>query len=105
MGRIEVGARALAAAVGDRVDAPERVDALFMLDPGWIVGEREAASDGDEATGQEVELGLPVFTIHRQGIVATDATPRSDGQGIAQARFVKKSALRVVDASEDVERG
>jgi hypothetical protein len=51
-----------------------------------------------------VQLGFPVFTIHREGVVASDAASSSDGQGIAQARFVKECTLPVVTASEDFER-
>jgi hypothetical protein len=50
-----------------------------------------------------VKLGLPVLPVHREGIVAADTAPRSDGQGVAQARLVEVHTLRVVCASEVLE--
>ena len=61
----------------------EDVGAPLVLDPGGLARVDEATGDGDELAGEEMQVGFPVDTIHRQGAVAPHAAARMNGQRLA----------------------
>src|SRR5262245_23771438 len=67
----------------------ELMDAALVLDPGRLTWIDEAAGDGNEPAGQEVQVGLPVATVHGQGAVAPNTASSMNGEGLAEHRLVE----------------
>lgn len=63
--------------------------APLVLDPRRLARIDEAAGDGDELAGKEVQISFPIGTVHRQGAVAPHAAARVNGQRLAQLLLVE----------------
>src|SRR5688572_32747299 len=91
MGCIEARRRARALGVSLGVDGMKHVGAPLVRDPRRLARIDEAAGDGDELTGEEMQIGFPVGAIHRQGAVAPYAAARVNGQRLAKSLLDRKS--------------
>ena len=75
--------------VFDGVDGAQEETLVFVLDPGRLVHVDEAASDGDEAPGEESLVELPVIAVEGQGAVAADTATDPDGESVAELSLVE----------------
>ncbi len=101
VGRVQVGDAPCASRVSNRVDGREYETLALVLDPGWRVGLGERARDSNEAAGEKAKRGLPVLSLHGEGVVASDAPARADRERVDEALLVE-GVGRTRGGGEDV---
>ncbi len=72
-----------------RVDGAEDVADPFVLDPRGLGGVDHASGDGDELSGEESLIGLPVLAVHGDGGVTPNASADVHGECVAEFGFIE----------------